>query len=261
MANQQDEQIEQAQRELEKVFQSIQNEIPVFLFAQPGINDVYSDAARQGLRFFRQLTDKITLKEYNLSHELSQQWQVHSSPTMVLAPDSYQIKWLGAPLGEEGRIFLEALLLVGSGESQLTTPSRQVIERLDSPREIKVFVSASCPYCPQQAQNALKAAIQRPDLVSLEIIDIQANPELAEKYAAQSVPQTYANDVLIAQGAQTEELFISSLDKMEQQTVFIPDSQETELETDLVIIGGGPAGLSAGIYAARSGLKLSLIHI
>ena len=97
MDNGQDAQMEQAQREIEKLFQNIQNDIPVFLFAQPGINDVFSDAARQGLRFFRQLTDKITLKEYNLSHEQAQKWQVHSSPTLVLAPDTYQIKWLGAP--------------------------------------------------------------------------------------------------------------------------------------------------------------------
>ena len=51
MSNDQDAQIEQAQREIEKLFQHIQNDIPVFLFAQPGINDVFSDAARQGLRF------------------------------------------------------------------------------------------------------------------------------------------------------------------------------------------------------------------
>ena len=67
MPNEQDAQIEQAQREIQKLFQNIRNEIPVFLFAQPGINDVFIDAARQGLRFFRQLTDKITLKEYNLN--------------------------------------------------------------------------------------------------------------------------------------------------------------------------------------------------
>lgn len=260
MTNEEEAQIEQAQKEIERLFQNIENEIPVYLFAQPGINDVFTDAARQGLRFFRQMTDKITLKEYNLDHELAEQWHVKHSPTLFLAPETYQIRWLGAPLGEEGRIFLEALLLIGTRESRLNDQSREVIERLDQPRNIKVFVSASCPYCPQQAQNALMAAIEKPDLISLEIIDIQANPDLAEQYSAQSVPQTYADDVLIAQGAQTEELFMSSLEKMEQQTVFIPESQETEVETDLVIIGGGPAGLSAGIYSARSGLKTIVVE-
>jgi len=38
---------------------------------------------------------------------------------------------------------------------------------------------------------------------------------------------------------------------MEQQTVFIPEIDEQEVETDLVIIGGGPAGLSAGICGAQ----------
>jgi thioredoxin reductase (NADPH) len=121
-------------------------------------------------------------------------------------------------------------------------------------------VSPSCPYCPQQAVNALKAAVEKPGIISLEIIDIQANPDLADQYSAQSVPQTYANDVLIAQGAQTEELFMLSLQKMEQQTVFIPDSDAEEVEADLVIVGGGPAGLTAGIYAARSGLRAVIIE-
>jgi len=51
-----------------------------------------------------------------------------------------------------------------------------------------------------------------------------------------------------------------SLEKMEQQTVFIPESDAQEVETDLVIVGGGPAGLSAGIYAARSGLKSVVVE-
>ena len=260
MDQREDIQIQQAQREIAKLFQAIHVEIPIFLFAQPGKNDVFSDAARQALRFFRQLTDKIVLREYNLSHEAAQKWEVKNSPTLILDPDRYNIRWLGAPLGEEGRIFLEAVILIGSQKSNLNEQSLQVIKKIDQPRNIKVFVSASCPYCPQQALNALKAAVEKPDLISLEIIDIQANPELADQYSAQSVPQTYANDVLIAQGAQPEELFMLSLEKMEQQTVFIPESDEQEVETDLVIIGGGPAGLSAGIYAARSGLKSVVVE-
>jgi thioredoxin-disulfide reductase len=64
----------------------------------------------------------------------------------------------------------------------------------------------------------------------------------------------------IAQGAQPEELFMLSLQKMEQQTVFIPESDAEEVQTDLVIVGGGPAGLTAGIYAARSGIKAVIVE-
>jgi thioredoxin reductase (NADPH) len=250
----------EAQQEITRILGSIKREIPIFLYTQPGQNDVFSDAARQAIRFFRQLTDKIVIREFNLNHKSAQKWNVESSPTLIFDPDHYNIRWLGAPLGEEGRIFLEALILIGLQESNLSEQSRQVIKRIDTPRGIKVFVSPSCPYCPQQALNTLKAAVEKPDLISLEIIDIQANPELANQYSAQSVPQTFANDILIAQGAQNEELFMLSLEKMEQQTVFIPEVDAEEVDADLVIIGGGPAGLTAGIYAARSGLNTVVLE-
>jgi len=90
MENHQHEaQIEEAQKELRKLFQNIPNEIPVFLFAAPGKNDVFADAARQALRFFRQLTDKIKLREYNMDHELARKWKIQHSPTLVLAPDTF----------------------------------------------------------------------------------------------------------------------------------------------------------------------------
>ena len=258
--NDEEIQIQQAQREIAKLLGGINTEILILLFAQPGKNDVFSDAARQAIRFFRQITDKIILREYDLTHESAKKWNVEYSPTLVFDPDRYNIRWLGAPMGEEVRIFLEALILIGFQKSNLNEQSIQVIKKINQPRDIKMFVSVTCPYCPQQALNALKAAVEKPDLISLEIIDIQANPKLANQYSAQSVPQTYANDILIAQGAQPEELFMLSLEKMEQQTVFIPESDEQEVETDLVIIGGGPAGLSAGIYAARSGLKTVVVE-
>jgi thioredoxin reductase (NADPH) len=250
MDQQEETRMLEAQQEITRILGSIKREIPIFLYAQPGQNDVFIDVARQAIRFFRQLTDKIVLREYNLNHESAKKFNVEHSPTLIFDPTRYNIRWLGAPMGEEGRIFLEALILIGLQESHLTDQSRQVIKRIDTPRVIKVFVSASCPYCPQQALNALKAAVEKPDLISLEIIDNQANPELANQYSAQSVPQTYANDLLIAQGAQTEELFMLSLEKMEQQTVFIPEIDAAEVDTDLVIVGGGPAGLTAGIYAS-----------
>jgi thioredoxin reductase (NADPH) len=251
---------EQAQTELRAIFEKIPKEIPLFLFTSPGKNVPFCQAARQVIHAVKEMAPKITLLEYDLSHEIARKWSAQYSPTLLFDPEHYNVRWLGAPMGEEGRTFVEALIMMGYKNTNMSKESHKLLKKIESPRNLKVFVSPSCPYCPQQAVNALKAAIEKPDLVSLDIIDIQAYPELAEQYSAQSVPQVYANEKLIAKGAQPEELFMLSLERMEQQTIFIPESSAQEVETDLVIVGGGPAGLTAGIYGARSGLRAVVIE-
>ncbi len=252
--------LEQAQAQLAGVFDKMPYEVPLLLFTSPIKNEVFSQAARQVIRALRELTPKITLLEYDLSHKIAQKWKVKHTPTLLFDPERYNVRWLGAPMGEEGRTFVEALIMMGYKKTNLSEESLKVLGKIQSPRNIKIFVSPTCPYCPQQAVNALKVAIEKPELVSLEIIDIQMNPEIADQYSAQSVPQAFANEKLIAQGAQTEELFMLSLEKIEQQTVFIPESDAELVETDIVIVGGGPAGLTAGIYTVRSGLKAAVVE-
>ena len=246
--------------QLKATFEQMPNDINLYLFTAEGHEDAFTHANRQVIRAFRELSNKITLREYDLNHEMAKKYNITRSPTLLIAPERYSIRWLGAPMGEEARTLLETLILVGLGQSNLSDQSLNVTKKIDSPRNIKVFVSPTCPYCPQEAVNAVKAAVEMPELVSLEIIDIQSEPEIAGQYAAQSVPQAYANDVLIGQGAQQEEVFILSLQKLEAQTIFIPDSDAEVVETDLVIIGGGPAGLTAGIYAVRSGLRTAVVE-
>ncbi len=247
-------------QQLKATFDQLPNDIPLYLFTAKGHEDVFTHANREVIRAFRQLTDKITLREHDMDHELAKKWNVTHSPTLVIAPEKFAIHWLGAPMGEEARTFLEILILIGLGQSQLSDQALKVLNKIDADRHIKIFVSPTCPYCPQQAINAVKAAIEMPDKISVEIIDIQSEPELADQYSAQSVPQAYANDVLIGQGAQPEEVFILSLEKLEAQTIFIPDSDAELVETDLLIVGGGPAGLTAGIYAVRSGLRTAIVE-
>ncbi len=258
--NTQELDLDQVQDQVKNLFKNIPNDISLILFTSPGKNDVFSDANRQVIRAFREMTPRIDLREFDTGHEEAEKRGISYSPTLLVAPDKYNIRWYGAPLGEEAKTFAEAIMMIGYSETGIGSEGKKVLERIDSKRDIKVFVSSTCPYCPQQAVNALKAAITRPEIISVEIIDIQANQELAEKYGAQSVPQVYANEKLTAMGAQPEELFMLSLEKLEQQNVYIPESDAEEIEADLVIIGGGPAGLTAGIYGARAGLNTVIIE-
>ena len=251
---------EQFMQQLKQTFEKLPHDIPLYMFMEKGRDNIFTQTNRQIVRAFRDLSSKITFREYDLDHELARKWNVDRSPSLLIAPERVNIRWLGAPLGEEGRIFLETLIFVGLGQSNLNEQTKKILKKIDTPRKIKVFVSSTCPYCPQQAVNAIRAAIERPELVSVEIVDIQCEPELADQYSAHSVPQTFANDILIGQGAQSEEVFALSLQKMEPQTIFIPESDIELVKNDIVIVGGGPAGLTAGIYAERSGLKAAVVE-
>lgn len=249
-----------AKAALMDLFKTLPNTIEIHLFNSSKKDDVLSRNAKEIIKIFSGLTDKIVFKEYKHSHDLVKKWHIDHFPSMVISPDRYRIQWLGVPGGEEGKAFTETILMIGFERNGLSEQSRKILHRIDTSRQIKVFVSPTCPYCPQQAVNAIKAAIERPDVISVQIIDVQSNPDLAEEYHAHSVPQTYANDILIGSGAQPEELFAQSLEKLEEQSYFIPDVDAELIETDVVIVGGGPAGLTAGIYTVRSGLKTVVIE-
>ena len=252
--------LEEVQAQLSRIFQRLERSVPLYLFTSDDTTSPFNQAAREILRTVAKISPKIQLEEYDLEHEKAKRWGVDRSPTILFDPDHYGLRWFGAPLGEEGRMFIEALVMLGNKKSDLSDQSRKILDKITSPRHVRVFVSMTCPYCPQQTMNVLKCVVARPDMIRLDIVDVQANPDLTDRYSAYSTPVTFADDIMIGKGAQPEELFVSSLEKLEEQTVFIPDVDAQEIEADLVIIGGGPAGLSAGIYAARAGLKAVILE-
>jgi len=109
--------MEQLEAQLEPLFKDLPNEIPLLLFTRPGKNDLFSSAARFLIRAVREVAPKVTLREFDLGHKTAQQWNIDRSPTLLIDPDHYRIRWLGAPMivKTSRRRFLTRTVLLATG--------------------------------------------------------------------------------------------------------------------------------------------------
>ncbi len=133
--------LDQVQDQVKNLFKSIPNDISLILFTSPGKNDVFSNGNRQVIRAFRELTPRIELREFDTGHKEAKKRDVRYSPTLLIDSDRYNIRWYGAPLGEEAKTFAEAVMMIGYGETGLGGEAKKVLDRIDDKRDIKVFVS------------------------------------------------------------------------------------------------------------------------
>ncbi len=240
---------------LRETFRGLREEVAIEVFTKSGTNDTFNGIAVGLVKAMAGLSDKIRPRFYSLDDEIAGSRNVRRSPTVLIEPDRYSVRYTGAPVGEEGRSFIMALLMASTGKTFISEDSIRRLKRLKDKRHVRVFVSPTCPYCPQQVLYAVSAAIARKDLVSAEVIEIYENRDLAEKYAAMSVPKTFVDETLVSPGLQPEEYFIESLIEGKPVEYVMPPGREDLRDYDIVIAGGGPAALTAAVYAERSGLK------
>jgi thioredoxin reductase (NADPH) len=188
------------------------DDVIIEVYTKSGSNDQFNDITIKLVKAFTELSEKIKVSFYEVGDEQSVKRNVSRSPTVLIAPGTYNIRYTGSPVGEEGRSFLAAIIMASTGSSILTEPAAQKIaDELKEKREIKVFVSPTCPYCPQQVLLAFSSAIVRPDLVSAEAVEIYENQDLAESLGSLAVPQTFMNGMFTGAGLQPEPLFVESL--------------------------------------------------
>lgn len=248
---------EDSRKILQKTFKELKRRIVIEVFTKEDSNVPYNNLSMNFVRELAEITDKIEDKFFKIGDARAKEKRVERSPTILIDPDKYNIRYTGAPAGEEGRSFIETLLMVSADDSRLSKDSRKRLAQLKEKRHIQVFVTTACPYCPGEVIIANGAAVERPDLVSSECIESAENVDIARKFNVGSVPQTVINGKTINIGLQPEDLFVSGLIALEPQKT--PEtaqaSEEVIGEYDLIIVGAGPAGLTAGIYASRSGLS------
>jgi thioredoxin reductase (NADPH) len=249
-----------ARNVLTERFKELKDPVALEVFTQAGENERNTMLASRFVSELASLSEKISVRFLSVDSEQAKKLGVIASPTIVIQSEKYQIRFVGAPFGEEGRSFIGAILLVSTNDSGLSAESREMLEKLKEKRMVQVYVTLVCPYCPGQVLNAVRAAVFRPDLVSMESVDGGQFPALAAKLDLTAVPLTVVNGHPISTGFQVEEQFVEELVTLKPAPVRAAGEGQELVKTDIVIIGAGPAGLTAGIYAARSGLQTVVLE-
>ncbi len=244
---------------LREAFKGLIKDVSLHVFTKRGVNAQFSEALVSLVKSVSAIDSRMKPYFHGPDDEAARRYGVERFPALLISPERYAIRYTGSPLGEEGRSFIAAILMASAGKGFLSQQSARRVASLDERRDVRIFVSPTCPYCPQEAAYGIAAAVEKPGLVSVEIVETYENPDLAERYAAMSVPKTYINGELMASYLETEEEFVSSLlagHPEKKGAVAEELEKEEEKETlDVVIAGAGPAGLTAAIYSGRSGLK------
>ncbi|MFA5352740.1 MAG: FAD-dependent oxidoreductase [Thermodesulfovibrionales bacterium] len=249
---------EDVKKVLRETFKDLKEKVLIEVYLKD--DDQFSSFTADLIKGISMLTDKIEPRFYNTGSETAKKKGITRAPVVLISPDKYRITLTGAPMGEEGRTLIMAILVASTGGTILPESAIKQLRGLTEPRHIRVFVSPTCPYCPQQALNAVSAAIARPDLVSAEIIEMYENRDYVDKYHIITVPFTVINDIPIGTGVRPPEVFAEEILRLSSvEKAFAPGEGEA-IEADIAIIGGGPAGLTAAIYSGRSGLKTVVLE-
>lgn len=251
-----------ARKTLEKAFEGLKRGIVLEVYTKEDVNVPYNELAVNFVRELSGISNKIKAEFFSIGDRRSKEMDVTRSPTILIDPDHYTIRYTGAPAGEEGRSFIETLRMVSNDNSGLSRDSKKRLSKLKAKRRIQIFVTPTCPYCPGEVLNANRAAVEKPNLISSECVESSENIDLAQKFNVGSVPQTVINGKTFNIGLQAEDLFIEGLITLEAQAMPEPSAAKEDVigEFDLIIIGAGPAGLTAGIYASRSGLSSIILE-
>lgn len=253
---------EEVQKEIKATFsRELVEDVLIEVHTKTGANDQFNEIAISVVKSFAALSPKLKVSFHTIGDEQSVKRDVKRSPTILISPDKYRIRYTGAPMGEEGRSFIVAIIMASTGTTIFTEEAaRALAEKLRDKRDIQVFLTPTCPYCPQQVMYAFSAAVARPDLVSAEAVEIYENQDLAEALGSLAVPQTFINGTFTGAGLQPEPVFVESLLELKEPVVASTQISGEPVHKDLVIIGGGPAGLTAAIYAARAGLDATVVE-
>ncbi len=166
------------------------------------------------------------------------------------------ICFAGIPMGHEFTSLVLALLHVGGHPTKVEPEVIEQIKGLSGPLEFETYISLSCQNCPDVVQALNLLSVLNPS-ISHTMIDGALFQQEVDDRQIMAVPTVYLNGKPFGQGRMTLKEIINKLDSNSNKVEAKKLNKKEQF--DVLVIGGGPAGASASIYAARKGLKTGIV--
>ncbi|RWR12611.1 alkyl hydroperoxide reductase subunit F [Siminovitchia fortis] len=163
------------------------------------------------------------------------------------------ITFAGIPLGHEFTSFVLALLQVSGRAPKVEQDVIDQVKSLQGDYHFETYVSLSCNNCPDVVQALNVMSVLNPD-ISHTMIDGAAFKEEVESKGVMAVPTVFLNGEEFGSGRMSLEEILAKLGSSVD-----PAELSAKEPFDVLVVGGGPAGASAAVYAARKGIRTGVV--
>lgn len=209
----------------------------------------------------QQLADDVSeLSELIVVEQIDENSYKKPSVSIQNASNSNKVRFSAVPSGHEFSSLVLAILQAGGHPPSLKDGVLARIKGLniEQPIHFTSYISLSCQTCPGVVQALNVLAVLHPK-ISHEMIDGSLFQGEVEEKEIMAVPSVFANEQLFSQGAISLEKILDKLEEKAGNTQVSADSLTALAPFDVLIVGGGPAGASAAIYAARKGFRTAVV--
>lgn len=204
------------------------------------------------------LATEISAMSSHLNLEVTENRALRAPLMSIQAADERQarVAFAGIPMGHEFTSLVLALLQAGGHPAKEEQAILDQIILLEGEIKLETYISLSCQNCPEVVQALNLMAVLNPN-ISHTMIDGALFPKEVEERNILAVPAVFANGELFGQGRMTLAEIVNKLDTGSEQKQAKALSEKKAYE--VLVVGGGPAGSAAAIYAARKGIRTGVV--
>jgi alkyl hydroperoxide reductase subunit F len=265
---------EETRAQLQGIFKGLVSPVRLVFFTQKNA----CPTCAQQLELLKDLTSlssklELTVYDFVLHGDEGLSYKIDKIPaTAVIGKRDYGIRFYGLTAGYEFSSLIQAILMVSTGSSGLDPQVEELVKSIKEQVHLQVMVTLTCPYCPRMVHVADQFALVNQN-IRADMVEASEFPQLAQRYNVTGVPKTIINEAHFFEGAiPAGTVYIEILKavspeeykRLEGAIREIQDMRKTGLaeekhEYEVIIVGGGPAAMSAAVYSARKGLDVALI--